>query len=167
MSFENYTIIPNYNTSKNDLFLATREDIELCEESLNIEFDDDYKTYVLSYGNGILGGTYIRIYLPERIVKTQTEWLNSIQEYWFWDEGNTVLTKDEVLNAVRIGDTFDGDVIILFKKVYYVLPRHSGMIYKLGNHLNEVLTWLCTSGILTESFTEREFEPFDPTEWGD
>jgi hypothetical protein len=33
MNFENYRIIPNYNTNKKtDLFLATEQEIELCEK---------------------------------------------------------------------------------------------------------------------------------------
>ncbi|KQO34421.1 hypothetical protein ASF10_01510 [Flavobacterium sp. Leaf82] len=165
MNFDNYKIIPNYNTHKTDLFLAENEDILACEKTLNITFDEDYKEYVLKYGSGILGGTYIRIYLPETIILTIAEWKNRISEYWFWDEGKEVLTKEEVLASIRIGDTYDGDEIILYKGEYYILPRHSEMIYKAGKTLEETITWLCSSGILTEAFTEREFEPFDPVEF--
>lgn len=164
MNFDNYKIIPNYKTNKADLFLADEEDILACEKTLNIVFDEDYKEYVSTYGSGILGGTYVRIYLPETIILTLSEWKSRIAEYWFWDEGAAVLTKDEVLNAVRIGDTYDGDEIILLKNECFILPRHSEMIYKAGNTLEETINWLCSSGILTEAFSEREFEPFDPTD---
>ncbi|WP_316635118.1 SMI1/KNR4 family protein [uncultured Flavobacterium sp.] len=167
MNFNNYKIIPNYRTNNTDLFLADVEDILACEKTLNIVFDNDYKEYVSTYGSGILGGTYVRIYLPETIILTLSEWKNRITEYWFWDEGKEVLTKDEVLDSVRIGDTYDGDEIILFKNEYFVLPRHSEMIYKAGNTLEETITWLCSSGILTETFSEREFEPFDPSDLGE
>ncbi|MFH6986706.1 SMI1/KNR4 family protein [Flavobacterium collinsii] len=164
MNFNNYKIIPNYKTNKTDLFVADEEEILACEKTLNIAFDEDYKAYVSEFGSGILGGTYVRIYLPETIILTLEEWRGRIAEYWFWDEGKEVLTKEEVLNAVRIGDTYDGDEIILFKNEYFILPRHSEMIYKAGNTLEEAITWLCSSGILTEAFSEREFEPFDPGE---
>ncbi|AXB56176.1 SMI1/KNR4 family protein [Flavobacterium fluviale] len=165
MNFDNYKIIPNYNTSKTDLFLADEEEILACEKTLNVTFDEDYKDYVQKYGSGILGGTYVRVYLPETIVLTLEEWKNRIKEYWFWDEGKEILTKDEVFKSIRIGDTFDGDEIILLNSQYYILPRNSEMIYKAGNTLEEAITWLCSSGILTEAFTEREFEPFDPEEF--
>ncbi|CAA9195914.1 SMI1/KNR4 family protein [Flavobacterium collinsii] len=164
MNFNNYKIIPNYKTNKTDLFVADEEEILACEKTLNIAFDEDYKAYVSEFGSGILGGTYVRIYLPETIILTLEEWRSRIAEYWFWDEGKEVLTKEEVLNAVRIGDTYDGDEIILFKNEYFILPRHSELIYKAGNTLEEAITWLCSSGILTEAFSEREFEPFDPGE---
>ncbi|MFH6933835.1 SMI1/KNR4 family protein [Flavobacterium sp. FlaQc-30] len=164
MNFDNYKIIPNYKTNKTDLFLASEEEILACEKTLNIAFDEDYKEYVLVFGSGILGGTYVRIFLPETIILTLEEWRNRITEYWFWDEGKEVMTKDQVLSSVRIGDTFDGDEIILYKGEYFVLPRYSEMIYKAGNTLEEIITWLCSSGILTEAFSEREFEPFDPSD---
>lgn len=163
MNFDNYKIIPNYNTNKTDLFLADEEDILACEKTLSVAFDEDYKEYVQKYGSGILGGTYVRVYLPETIILTLEEWKNRITEYWFWDEGKEVLTKEEVLNSIRIGDTFDGDEIILLNSQYYILPRYSEMIYKAGNTLEETIAWLCSSGILTEAFSEREFEPFDPS----
>jgi len=46
MNFDNYKIIPNYNTNKTDLFTADEEDILACEKTLNITFDEDYKEYV-------------------------------------------------------------------------------------------------------------------------
>lgn len=169
MNFDNYKIIPNYKTNKTDLFLAEKEDILACEKTLNIVFDQDYKDYVLKYGSGILGGTYVRIYLPETIILTMDEWKNRMTEYWFWDDGKDVLTKEDVLfrdfGAVRIGDTFDGDEIIIFNSEYYILPRHSEVIYKAGTKLEETVNWLCSSGILTEAFVEREFEPFDPMDF--
>lgn len=146
------------------MFLADEEEILACEKTLNVTFDEDYKEYVSTYGSGILGGTYVRVYLPETIILTLEEWKNRITEYWFWDEGKEVLTKDEVLNSIRIGDTFDGDEIIFLNNQYYILPRYSEMIYKAGNSLEETISWLCSAGILTEAFSEREFEPFNPEE---
>lgn len=164
MNFDNYKIIPNYQTNKTDLFTADAAEILACEKTLNVLFDEDYKEYVSQYGSGILGGTYVRVFLPETIIVTLEEWRKRIAEYWFWDEGKDILTKDEVLSSIRIGDTFDGDEIIVLKNEYYILPRYSEMIYKAGNTLEETITWLCSSGILTEAFSEREFEPFNPAD---
>ena len=165
MNFDNFKIIPNYNTGKTDLFLAENEEILACENTLNIVLDEDYKEYVSTYGSGILGGTYVRIYLPETIILTLAEWKKRINEYWFWDQGKDILTKEAVLDAVRIGDTYDADEIIFYKNEYFILPGNSEMIYKVGSALGETITWLCSSGVLTEAFSEREFEPFDPGDW--
>lgn len=160
MNFKNFKIIPNVDTKKKELFTASLDDIKMCEEKLNINFEEDYKDYVLKYGRGILGGTYIRIYLPQKIENEISEWKERIDKYWFWDEGKEILTKQNALNFVIIGDTFDGDEIIYHDNFYFILPRYQEMIYKTGKTLEETIDWLCTSGTLTEAFNEREFEPF-------
>ncbi|WP_281991722.1 SMI1/KNR4 family protein [Aquimarina aggregata] len=161
MNFEKYKIIPNYKTNTTDLVLPNKEDISKCEDKFKINFEDDYIEYIFKYGEGVLGGTYVRVYLPKKIMETHNDWLERISEYWFWDAGKEVMTKKEALESVRIGDTFDGDEIIFYKNEYFILPRHSDKIYNTGESLEKTIEWLCSSGILTEPFIEREFEPFN------
>ncbi|MEK6494504.1 SMI1/KNR4 family protein [Myroides odoratimimus] len=159
--FNHYTVKPNIHTQSTELVLPSVEDINNCEQLLDFRFEEDYKTYILQYGVGILGGTYIRIYAPNRIVAERKEWLERVTQYYFWDDGKDVLTKEQVLEGVCIGDTFDGDEIIFYNNTYFVLPRYEENIYALGNNLYEAIEWLCSKGILTEAFPEREFEPFN------
>ncbi|MGL5275190.1 SMI1/KNR4 family protein [Myroides sp.] len=159
--FDHYTVIPNINTNSVELFLPTAEDINNCEQQLGFTFEEDYNTFMLQYGTGILGGTYIRIYSPTRIIKGQSEWLERVTQYYFWEDGEDILTKEQVLESICIGDTLDGDEIIFYQNQYYVLPRYEENIYALGATLNDAIEWLCTAGILTEAFVEREFEPFN------
>ena len=159
--FDHYTVIPNINTKSVELFLPTSEDINNCEQQLGFTFEEDYNTFMRQYGTGILGGTYIRIYSPTRITKGQSEWLERVTQYYFWEDGKDILTKEQVLESICIGDTLDGDEIIFYQNQYYVLPRYEENIYALGGTLNDAIEWLCTAGILTEAFVEREFEPFN------
>ncbi|MDM1349202.1 SMI1/KNR4 family protein [Myroides marinus] len=159
--FDHYTVIPNINTNSVELFLPTTEDINNCEQQLGFTFEEDYNTFMRQYGTGILGGTYIRIYSPTRITKGQSEWLERVTQYYFWEDGEDILTKEQVLESICIGDTLDGDEIIFYQNQYYVLPRYEENIYALGATLNDAIEWLCTAGILTEAFVEREFEPFN------
>ena len=94
-------------------------------------------------------------------MESHNDWVERISEYWLWDAGKDVMTKKEVLESVRIGDTFDGDEIIFYKNEYFILPRHTDKIYNTGKTLEKTIEWLCSSGILTEFFVEREFEPFN------
>ncbi|MBV8251934.1 MAG: hypothetical protein JO154_04935 [Chitinophaga sp.] len=165
MDFTKFKIIPNYNTNSTDLFLSSTAAIAQLEQAFQINVDQDYKDYVTRYGCGILGGTYVRVYLPETIQALQSEWKERITQYWFWEEGAAVLTKEQALASVIMGDTFDGDEIILYNQQYYILPRHEEMIYHTGNTLGGTIEWLCTAGILTEAFVERDFEPFNPEEY--
>lgn len=159
--FDHYTIIPNYSTHATTLVTSTIEEINQCEQQLHFNFEEDYKTYIQQYGEGLLGGTYIRIYPPMRIIAEQEEWLKRITEYFFWEDGKEVLTKEQVQEAICIGDTFDGDEIIFYQEQYYVLPRYEENIYLLGQNLYNAIEWLCNSGTLTEAFAERQFEPFN------
>ncbi|MCC9041971.1 SMI1/KNR4 family protein [Myroides sp. M-43] len=159
--FDHYTIIPNIHTTEKTLVIPSIEDINKCEQVLNFSFEEDYKTYILQYGKGILGGTYIRIYLPHHILTNQVEWLARVKDYYFWEEGKDILTKEQVFESICIGDTLDGDEIIFYHENYYVLPRQEENIYLLGDNLHDAVEWLCSKGILTEIFTEREFEPIN------
>ncbi|MCS7472472.1 SMI1/KNR4 family protein [Myroides odoratimimus] len=73
--FNHYTVIPNIHTQSSELVLPSVEDINNCEQVLNFNFEEDYKTYILQYGVGVLGGTYIRIYAPNRMITERKEWL--------------------------------------------------------------------------------------------
>ncbi|MTG97516.1 SMI1/KNR4 family protein [Myroides albus] len=157
----NYNIIPNYKTHTTKLVLPEESELSTCESKLNIQLPECYTQFISQYGRGILGGTYIRIYMPSFVANNQEEWIERITEYYFWDDGKNVLTKEEVLNSICLGDTLDGDEIIYYNKQYFVLPRNEDLIYPLGNTLTEAIEWLCSSNILTEAFTERDFEPIN------
>ena len=85
-------------------------------------------------------------------------------EYWLWDDGRDVFTKQQTLQSVIIGDTLDGDELIVHpsnQERVFVLPRHSDNIYVAGDGLPATIEWLCSSGTLTDAFDERNFEPFE------
>jgi hypothetical protein len=78
--------------------------------------------------------------------------------------GRDVLTKTQALESVIIGDTFDGDGMIVHpgdRERIYVLPRNSENIHVAGLGLAAAVEWLCGSGTLTEAFADRNFEPFN------
>jgi hypothetical protein len=77
-----------------------------------------------------------------------------------------VLTKEQALQSVIIGDTLDGDELMVHPsnpERVYVLPRHDHNVHVAGNGLPAAIEWLCGSRILTEPFAERNFEPFERT----
>ncbi len=154
------------------LVLSAPAEVDEAEARLGIRFPRDYREYVTRFGEGILGGTYVRVYPPRRIIDgpdNLDEWRQRIDEYWFWDDGAAVLTKPKALECVIIGDTFDGDELIVHPGEpdrIYILPRHSEDIFAVDGGLLPALDWLCNSGTLTEPFEERDFEPFDSRDEG-
>jgi SMI1/KNR4 family protein SUKH-1 len=145
-------------------------EVDAAEAQLGITFPLGYREYVTQFGEGVLGGSYLRIYPPSRILTGENnvaEWRQRIDEYWFWEDGRDVLTKEQALCSVIIGDTADGDEIVCHASSahsIYVLPRNSENIYVAGDGLPAAIEWLCSSGVLTEPFIERDFEPFNSSQ---
>ncbi|MGL6072524.1 MAG: SMI1/KNR4 family protein [Fimbriiglobus sp.] len=149
------------------LILSSVKEVHVAENQLGICFPTGYREYVMRFGEGVLGGSYLRIYPPRRILtgdNNLTEWRKRIQEFWFWHDGAEVLTKEQALESVIIGDTLDGDELVVHPthaERIYVLPRNSEGIHIAGDGLPAAIEWLCNSGTLTEPFSERHFEPYD------
>jgi hypothetical protein len=159
--FENVTVVGG------PLVLSPPAEVDAAEAQLGIRFPSGYREYVTQFGEGVLGGSYVRIYPPRRILSgtnNLAEWRQRIDHYWFWDGGSGVLTKEQALESVIIGDTAEGDELIVHPdnpERVCVLPRDSEDICVAGDGLPAAIEWLCSSGTLTEPFTERNFEPFD------
>jgi hypothetical protein len=130
--FENITVIGG------PLVLSTHQEVDAAEAHLGIRFPTGYREYVTKLGEGPLGGSYIRIYPPHRIFGRTSnnllQWRQRISEYWFWDLGRDLLSKEEALQSVIIGDTFDGDELIVHpSNPVFVLSRNSDGIYVAGD----------------------------------
>jgi len=156
--YENVTIVGG------PLVLSLEVEVDAIETQLGMRLPSGYREYVTQFGEGVLGGSYVRIYPPRRILSgtnNLTEWRERIDQYWFW---HGVLTKEDALECIIIGDTLEGDELIVHPSNgdrIYVLPRNSEHIYVAGNGLPAAIEWLCSSGMLTEPFAERNFEPLD------
>ena len=157
--FENVTVVGG------PLVLSPPAEVDAAEAELGLRFPTGYREYVTRFGEGMLAGN-IRIYPPRRILSglnNLAEWRQRITEYWFWDDGRDVLTKAQALESVIIGDTGNGDELVVHpgnRERVYVLPRGSEDIYVAGEGLAAAVEWLC-DGPLAFPSAERDFEPFD------
>jgi hypothetical protein len=149
------------------LFLSTHEEVDQAEKEFGLQFPSGYREYVTRLGDGIFGGYYVRVYPPKRLLAGENnvrEWRERINEYWFWDQGEPLLPKPQALESVIIGDTLDGDELVVHPsnpERIYVLPRYQEEAYHAGDGLLAALEWLSSAGILTEAYEQREFEPAD------
>jgi len=154
-------------TTGTPLILSSVAEVDAAEAKIGARFPLGYREYVTRFGEGVLGGSYVRIYPPRRILNglnNLEEWRARIEEYWFWEDGCEILTKEQALESVIVGDTVDGDELLFHPNNpdrLVVLPRNSESIFVAGDGLPEAIDWLCSSGTLTEAFAERDFEPFD------
>lgn len=145
--------------------VPTESELDDLEGALGTRLPLGYREFMLACGEGTLGGAYIRIYPPWRIQCELAEWRSRITEYWFWDG----LPQQRGVEAVVVGDTLDGDELIFHPSepdAIWVLPRNSEQASQIGTGLWEALEWLCSSGVLTEAFAERNFDPFDSRKGG-
>ncbi len=146
------------------LVLADPADVAALAARWWITFPDGYHDYVTRLGEGLLGGSFVRIYPPGRIEKDLTEWRRRIHKYWFWDAGRDVLPKERAIECIIIGDTVNGDELLFHPTrpvQLFVLPRDSEQVFDAGPDVLSAVEWMCASGKLVEPFAERDFEPFD------
>jgi hypothetical protein len=156
--------ISDIHILKKPLVLATLAEIDALESKLWIAFPPGYCDYVTQVGEGVLGGTFVRIHPPWRIEKELGDWRRRISKYWFWKASHELLPKERALECIIIGDTVNGDELVFHPtrpNRLFVLPRDSEKALVAGADLLEAVEWMCSSGELTEPFREREFEPFD------
>lgn len=174
MSFENVKIIDPYVENgmleRIELTIATPDEVEAAEAKLNVSFPIGYKEYVTTFGRGDYCN-YIRIDMPSEILSGYEEYQKLLDEYWFWDMGAEVLSKERAIESIKIANTIDGDVVIFHPSKsdeLFVLPRNDDMLYQIGSNLYEAIDWLCvsrfceTSGSIGETHERRYFVPWNP-----
>lgn len=142
---------------------VTAQAVRDASLQLGASFPSGYEEYVTRFGKGLLGGTWVRVYMPSQIVLGLARWRERIDQYWFWDKGRETLTKAKALQCIVFADTWDGDEVVFHPsepEKIYVLPRHSEAVHIASESgLLKALEWLCSSGVITEAFTDRFFEP--------
>jgi hypothetical protein len=163
MALGNSAMFSNITIVGGPLLLSSYEDVLHAETTLGTRFPIGYREYITSLGEGVLGGSYVRIYPPMKIIAELSEWRVRIDEFWFWSAGWTGLTKEKAQQSTIIGDTLDGDELVTHPRdpnKIFVLPRHHERVFVAGKGLAAAIEWLCSSGVLTDPFKERNFEPF-------
>ncbi len=76
--FDNVTVVGG------PLVLSPSAEVDAAEAQLGTRFPTGYREYVTRFGEGVLGGSYIRIYPPRRILSganNLAEWRQRIDEY--------------------------------------------------------------------------------------
>ena len=158
--------LDDFQVPDGPLFYNSASDVDDAERQLGTRLPAGYRDFIARFGEGLLAG-YIRVDPPYQILSGDNNvhaWRERIDEYWFWDEGSDVLTKDRALEGVIVADTMDGDGLMMHPSEpdrLYVLPRYEGAIYVAGDGLLPAIEWLLTSGVLTEPIEDRTFAPFD------
>lgn len=142
--------------------LETSSEAELkdLEAKLGMALPKGYAEYMLHLGVG----TYcdeLCVYSPEKILDDYEYRQEQWDDYFFWDEGADVLTKEQVLQCVVFAYTPDGDEIIAhpdLPECLFVLPRHDMVIYKIPGCFDAPLAWVGPEGEVRREPKFRYFE---------
>lgn len=159
-------ILDDFQATSDVRYYANTALVEDAERQMGVRFPNGYGEFIARFGEGLLGG-YLRVYPPHQILEGDNnvmEWRRRIDEYWFWDDGRDVLTKEKALECTIVADTVDGDELATHPSEpdrLYVFPRYEETIYVAGDGLFAAIEWLLTSGTLTDPIEDRTFSPFD------
>lgn len=94
-----------------DSVLVSPEAVARLERRLGTAMPTGYKEFVATLGLGVLNDA-VRVYTPERIFTEFKDFQQRWSEYWFWDEGRDVLSKEKALECIIVADTGNGDELV-------------------------------------------------------
>src|SRR6266498_3555697 len=134
-----------------DIYLVSHKRTEMSEAELanlkrrqDYTFPDDLCEFLRKFGAGEYCGCFY-ILKPEDLLNGQA----TCREFWsgsfHYSRDKSSLSQQEVLQTTWVGRTLDGDEIVYQptgKVGFYVLPRHSDAILRIGSNFEEVLDWL-------------------------
>jgi hypothetical protein len=126
-----------------DLLLATLSEIEALEQELAIKVPPGYTEFMTTLGFGEYCYNLV-VYPPQQILSEYRAAQASWQDYYFWEDSADVLTKEEIIQSIIFGQSFDGDKIIFCPakpSQLFVLPRHDLDIYSIPSNFFEPLEW--------------------------
>ena len=112
MSQEGALNITDIRILTKPLVLAMPAEVDAIESKLWVTFPAGYRDYVTKLGEGVLGGSFVRVYPPWRIDKELGDWRRRIGRYWFWESSRELLPKERALECIIVGDTVNGDEML-------------------------------------------------------
>lgn len=157
MSFEDIRIVGEKPVT------ATLKQIDNLENEFWLAFPEGYRDFMVRFGEGTIGD-FLRIYPPWRIQATYREWRTRIDQYWFWEKGRKVLPKERAIECFPIGDTLNGDELVIHPSRpnrFFVLPGEAEKVFEIPGTLADAIEWICSSGRLTRAIRSRDFTAFD------
>jgi hypothetical protein len=110
---------------------------------LGMPLPSGYREFITRFGEGSYADLF-RLYPPDRIRADLAEMRARWAEFWFFDQSADLLASHEAQEAVPIGDTFDGDELVVHPKrddVVFILPRHVDRIATVASDLRSLHRW--------------------------
>jgi hypothetical protein len=125
-------------------------DIAILNEDQDFAFPQDLCDFLQQFGPGEYCGCLF-LFEPKDLLANQAPLREIYTETFWFDRDKSALSQEDILQTTWVARTLDGDEIVYLRagKIgYYVLPRHSDIILRIGNTLGEVLDWFSSSGVM-------------------
>lgn len=124
--------------------LETPDTIGELEARLRVSLPPDHREFLQTFGQGVVFN-HFRVFGVEMITQSLAAFRERWQESFLWHGADSALTAEELASAVIIGDTFNGDELVLCPKhpgTIFYLPQDDDTIRSLGGSLETALRTL-------------------------
>lgn len=141
--------------------LARLEDVKKLESRFSMVIPE-YLEFMENFGEGTISNA-VRVYPPQRILAETEAVRKRWADYFLWDDANSELTAQDLIDAVPIADSLDGDEVAFVpcKNALYILPRHNDRAKRIGGDLSSAIEYICNSG---EIYSDVDFLYFESWE---
>jgi hypothetical protein len=118
-----------------------------------------YREFMNTLGDGRYSNA-VRVYSLNKILAEINEFRERWQDYFLWDGEESALAKEDLVDAVVLGDSLDGDEIITVpaKEGVFVLHRHRDVAVRVGNDIDDAIIYICDSGAIYNDINFHYFE---------
>jgi hypothetical protein len=122
-------------------------EINAFEKKWGIKLPEDFRMVLKELGPGQFSYC-LNIFWPQQMSKDHELYVKTMREApeYYWKESK--LTQKEALNSVHVASSSDGDFIVYHpgsNSGFFILPRHSETIEKLGSKFVKVVDWFANS----------------------
>jgi SMI1-KNR4 cell-wall len=105
----------------------SEEEIILAESELNVRFPDDYRDFIMKFGEGEVDGFWIRWISPTRIVQQELPFVREIMgEFWSWNTCRDGFDKEKAMSSIPLFVSSGGEIILFDpcnNNNWYILPH--------------------------------------------
>jgi hypothetical protein len=105
----------------------SEEEIILAESELNVRFPDDYRDFIMEFGEGEIKGFGIRWISPNRILREQLPLIREIiEEFWSWSTYRDGFNQEKAMSSIPLFCNAGGEIVLLDplnNKNWYILPH--------------------------------------------
>ncbi len=120
------------------------------EDRLKVNLPNDYCEFLIRFGGGDFCGCLSHFNCRD-LLEGQQRYQSIFREFYLWDTKTSALSKQEVIEAIWLARSIDGDEIVFHPSKspgLFLLPRNSETILPIGSRWEQVLDFFAYSGVV-------------------